>query len=152
MKIEQFSTAKTTRILGMIGLCFVGLVLVNLVHERHQVRQMRLKQLDEKALVSKIKRVEKKTKALKKAAQLHPVWDNWQAAQDVAEQFSIKLTAVPEHKSRNRNTWVGSMNGEPLLVLATAKRIQEKVASEVLTIDYMGSRVRLGLAVYGTDR
>lgn len=150
--LERLTVVKSTRIIGILGLCVIGFILVNSVVGRHQERQQRLKKLDEKSLVSKIEKVEKKTIALKKAAQLHPVWENWQLAQDVAAQFDIKLSPLPDHRGRNRHTWVGSMNGEPLLVLATAKRIQEKLASEVLAIEYMGSRARLDLAVYGTDQ
>lgn len=151
MNLERFTVAQSARVIGIVALCILGLVLANVVYDRHQERQKRLKKLDEKSLVAKIAKVEKKTKALKKAAQLHPVWENWQLAQDVANEFDVKLSPSPEHRGRNRNTWVGSMNGSPLLILATAKRIQEKVASQILTIDYMGSRARLEMAVYGTD-
>lgn len=151
MTLESLSDIVNVKSITGVALVFLMGMVITIVHERHDGRQMRLTQLDEVSLEQKIVKVQNKTSALQKAAQLHPVWTNWRQAKDVAQRYGVDLVPLENNKKRNRNTWVGTLTGEPLVILAVAKRIQESVASELLSLDYMGSRARIEISVFGTD-
>ncbi len=133
---------------ALVLLCL--LFFANLVYERHQDRQSQFKATDAEALQSKIAKMEEKTSELKKAAELNPVWKNWAKAKDISKTVGLHLT--PSKKNKNsRQVWVGTLSGDPLLVLATAKKIQQEVAAQLISMDYLKSSARLEIAVLGVD-
>lgn len=147
----MISQEKMTSTVSAAVLAIVFLILTFIVINRHENREARLAQLDEQSLEHRIVQVKEKTQALRNAAQLHPVWKNWAQAKKIAKEYGLELSASKSDGRRNRSTWVGTINGDSLLVLAVAKQIQEKIASEVVSYQHMGSRARLDIAVLGTD-
>lgn len=147
----MISQNKITKILSVcvIGFTFIGLSTI--VFNRYENRQIRLTQLDEHSLEQRIVQVQGETQALRNAAQLHPVWKNWAEAKKIAQEYGLELTAAQSSGRINRSTWVGTISGDALLVLAVAKKIQEEIASEVVTYHYMGSKAKLDIAVLGTE-
>ena len=126
------------------------MICFSILKERYSEREARFQQLDSQSLDSKITQVKKKTKELRKAAQLNPVWENWRIAKDIASSAGLTLTTSKDSQ-KSRQIWVGTLSGGPILVLAVAQRIQQKIAAQMIKMDYMSSSARLEIAILGTD-
>ena len=142
------NVSKAMSLAGLIG---VTVLLIFIVFQRFEERDRRLAQLDEGNLKTEITDVQAQTQALRQAAQLNPVWKNWAQAKQIANTYGLDLMTSQGTGRPKDNTWVGTLRGDSLTVLAVAKRIQSKVAAEIINYHHLGESSTLEIAVLGTD-
>lgn len=147
----MFSQEKISNAASAALVLLVLTVLSAVVIQRYSERNKELAQLDELSLETEIEEVQQETLTLRNAAQLHPVWKNWAQAKKIAKTYGLTLKSSKTKERIHRNTWVGMLSGDSLLVLAVAKKIQSRVAAEIISYQHLGTQGKLSIAVLGTE-